>query len=229
MSAADVTGSIASVQEAGRGSKPTAALQSIWVQPIHFIIAKRILERHHYLHSFPGGTILAFGTFVGSKLLGAMTFGSGPANAYRLVEGAVSDQCLILSRLWLSDELPRNSESRTIGVVLRELRWNKNYKFLISYADPAQGHNGTIYQATGWLYSGLSQAMPLFDIGDGVPRHSRSLSHSYGSHSIRYFSQHGVNIKVIPQSQKYRYVYFLDPEWCSRLKPRVLPYPKKGD
>jgi hypothetical protein len=161
---------------------------------VPFVVARKLLEREHYLHSFPGGTKLAFGAFVVTRLLGALTLGAGPANAYSLVDGATPDDCLTLTRLWLSDELPKNSESRFIGVVLRSLKRHTKLKFLVSYADPAQGHLGTIYQATGWLYTGVSEAMPLYNIGDGKARHSRSLSHAYGTHSVEHFSRHGVQV-----------------------------------
>lgn len=171
---------------------------------------------------------MAFGIFFSDRLLGALTFGVGPTNAHRLVEGAARDDCLTLTRLWLSDELPRNSESRTLGVAARALRRHTAVKFIISYADPSQGHVGTIYQASNWLYTGLSQASPLYDIGDGIARHSRSLSHAYGSHCIKHFARHGVEIKKVPQAAKHRYVYFLDPSFRHRLNVPVLPYPKKA-
>jgi hypothetical protein len=196
------------------------------VRPVPFSVAKQLLVRHHYLHSFPGGTKLAFGSFLGNRLLGALTLGAGPANAYALVDGATPVDCLALTRLWLSDELPRNSESRFIAVVPRYLKRYASLNFLVSYADPAQGHVGTIYQATGWIYTGLSQATPLYDIGDGRARHSRSLSHAFGTHGLAYFQRHGMDAKLVPQQAKHRYIYFLDPSWRSRVKPPVLAYPK---
>ena len=102
-------------------------------------------------------------------------------------------------------------------------------KFLISYADPSHGHLGTIYQATNWLYTGLSEATPLYDLGDGMPRHSRSFSHSFGSHSVRHFARHGVEIKLVAQAAKHRYVYFLDSSWKPKLRVAVLPYPKREE
>jgi hypothetical protein len=196
---------------------------------VPFSIARRLLVREHYLHSYPGGTKLAFGAFLGPRLLGALTLGSGPANAYSLVAGATPEHCLTLSRLWLSDELPKNSESRFIAVVLSSLKRHSGVKFAVSYADPAQGHLGTIYQATGWIYTGLSQATPLYDIGDGRARHSRSLSHAYGTHSVEYFRKKGINVQLVPQAAKHRYVYFLDASWRDRLTVPVLPYPKKEE
>ncbi len=227
MSAGSVTVSTASNHEGRAGSIPSPALQSIRVQPIPFVAAKKILVGHHYLHSLPGGTKLAFGTFVEGRLLGAITFGVGPFNAFSLVEGSCPDHCLTLTRLWLSEELPPNSASRVISICLKYLRKYTSLKFIITYADPAQGHVGTIYQATGWLYTGLSEAMPMFDLGDGKLRHSRSLGHAFGSHSRKYFTDCGLKVKSVVQPSKYRYVYFLDKTYASRLKPPVLPYPKK--
>jgi hypothetical protein len=197
------------------------------VKPVPHSIAKQVLVREHYLHSFPGGTKLAFGGFLDYRLLGALTLGAGPANAYSLVDGATPDDCLALTRLWLSDELPKNSESRFIAVVLRSLKRHTDLKFLVSYADPAQGHLGTIYQATGWVYTGLSEATPLYDIGDGRHYHSRSLSHSFGSHGLTHFQRHSIQVRLVPQQAKHRYLYFLDPGWRSGLRVSTLPYPKK--
>ena len=168
-----------------------------------------------------------FPKFSRSRLLGAITFGAGPANAFRLVEGASPEDCLTLTRLWLSENLPSNSESRVISVCLRYLRKYTTLKFIITYADPAQGHVGTIYQASSWLYIGLSEATPKYDIGDGVARHSRSLAHAFGSHSLKYLSGHGLKIKILPQIPKHRYIYFLDQNYRNRLKTPALPYPKK--
>jgi hypothetical protein len=225
--AAGVTASTASSHEAGPGSTPRAVLQSIRVQPIPFTVARRIMEKHHYLHSLPGGTKLSFGVMLMNRLLGAIVFGAGPHNAYNLVSGACPKDCLTLTRFWLSDELPPNSESRVIGVCLRALRKHTSVKFLVTYADAEQGHAGTIYQATGWTYTGISEAVPLYDLGDGVERHSRSLSYCFGSHSVEYFKSRGVKMRVVPQTGKHRYIYFLDRSLQSKLKTPVLPYPGK--
>jgi hypothetical protein len=228
-SAVSAMESTAFYQKANAGSIPSTALHSLKICPVPLITAKKLIEVKHYLRSLPGGTHLSFGVFFNNQILGAVTLGAGPAYAHLLVEGANRDDCLTLTRLWLSDELPANSESRTIGIVIRSLRKNTRLKFLLSYADPAQGHLGTIYQATGWLYTGLSQSMPLFDLGDGKARHSRSLGQTFGSHSTKYFTSNGINVTLVPQSSKHRYIYFLDRNWTTRLKVPILPYPKKEE
>ena len=215
------------IHQIGGGANPTPALQSIRIAPIGFDVAKRVLVERHYLHSMPGGTQISLGAFVEDRLQGVLTLGVGPTNAHRLVEGAQPNDCVTLTRLWLSDELPKNSESRVLGIALRSLRTATSIKFVLTYADPNAEHVGTIYQATNWIYIGESQAMSLLDLGDGVPRHTRTIAHRFGTHSLKHFQEHGMTVKKIPQSPKHRYIYFLDKSWRDQLNPEQLPYPKK--
>ena len=83
-------------------------------------------------------------------------------------------------------------------MIIRSLTRHTTVKFLLAYADPSQGHLGVIYQATNWLYTGLSDAMPLYDLGDGHLRHSRSLGHTYGTHSMQHFKESGVPVPSRP-------------------------------
>ncbi len=224
---ASVTDSTAFSSRVRPGSTPRAALHELRVRPVPIMLARKMMIREHYLHTLPGGTQLAFGIFLGARMVGALTFGVGSFNAPSLVQDAGSGDCLTLTRFWLADEMPTNSESRILAVVCRALRRHTHVKFLLSYADPTRGHIGTIYQAAGWHYTGLSDATPHYDIGDGKSQHSRSLSHAYGTHSVEYFARKGIELKRVPQSAKHRYIHFLDPGWEKQLKVPVLPYPKR--
>ena len=123
-------------------------VRDVRLRPIPFPVAKHLLVRHHYLGSLAGGTRLALGAFAGQHLMGAITLGAGPYNAGSLVENAAGNDSLTLTRLWLSEQLPRNSESRVLGVVIRSLRRYTAVKFVLAYADPSEGHLGSIYQAS---------------------------------------------------------------------------------
>ena len=226
MSAVSVEASTVPFRGTGPGASPRTALQRLEVKPIPFRVVKTLMVRHHYLHSMPGGTQLAFGVFDGELLVGALTLGVGPKNAYRLVKGAKPHACMMLTRFWLSDGLPPNAASRVIGVVLRALRRNTDLGFLVTYADPEYGHVGTIYQATGWVYTGLSQPAWLLDLGDGIPRHTRSVGHAFGTRSIKHFAACGVPIRVIGQKAKHRYVYFIDPVLRDRLRVPAQSFPR---
>jgi len=130
----------------------------------------------------PGGSLWDFGIFSDHRLLGVATFTMRPSLVYRTMEGVDSENCATLSRLWLSDDLPSNSESRALGVMLRFLRrYQGAVKFIVSYADPNVGHLGRIYQATNWLYVGLCEDTGMVDPGDGKRWHTRTLSSLIGT------------------------------------------------
>lgn len=227
MSAVGVAAARPADPRVGGGSRPTTALHDLRVVPMPVRVAKALLVPRHYLHSVPGGTQFAFGVFVGARLLGALTLGVGPKNGHRLVAGAVPADAVTLTRLWLADRLPPNSESRVLGIVLRDLRRHTSLRFVLSYADPAHGHVGTIYQATNWIYTGLSESPPLYDLGDGIPRHSRSLGHAYGTRSVAHLRAQGIAVRLIEQGGKLRYLFPLDPAIRGRLTVPVIAYPKR--
>ena len=224
--------STARYQRDDGGASPTTSLQpsarDLIVRVVPPAVAADLFVHQHYLHSAPAGVKLTLGAFAGGRLTGAVAFNAGPINAHRLVEGAVRTDGMCLARLWLADDLPRNSESRVLGLAVRLLRKHTTVKFLVSYADPAAGHVGTIYQAAGWLYTGTSEAQPLMAIGDGPPRHTRSIASALGTHSAAHFRRQGLNVRLVATIPKHRYLIFVDPSWRSRLLVRVLPYPKKG-
>ena len=228
MSAGGVAAARSVYQQAGGGAIPTSALQSLTVRPIPHSAAKELLVRSHYLHTMPGGTKLAFGVFSGDRLMGAATLGVGPFNGHRLVSGATRGDCICLTRLWLDDGLPKNSESRVLAVVLRLLARHTRLKFIFTYADPTAGHLGTIYQAGGWLYTGVSGPSVLYDLGDGVGRHSRTFGHALGTRSLHYLRRHGTKVSPIERPGKHRYLYFLDKAWSDKLTVPVRPYPKSN-
>ena len=197
------------------------------IAPVAPAIARVLCERSHYLHSFPAGTRVSLGVFTGVGLEGVVVLGVGPRFAHRLVTGATPGDGLTLTRLWLADALPKNSESFVIGQTVRWLRQHTLVKFLLSYADPAAGHVGTIYQATNWLYTGVSQAQATLDLGDGLPRHTRSVGSALGTHSVRYLRAAGLAVHRVPAVGKHRYLLFVDRRWRGRLAVPVLPYPKQ--
>jgi hypothetical protein len=223
---------------AGGGATPTPALQpkpqfgpkDILIKPIPHRIARQICEERHYLRSYPGGSVLSFGIFASDRLLGVAVLGVGPSNLHCLFRDAQKHQVLCLSRLWLDPLLGRNSESRSLAIILRQLRQHQSLvKAVVAYSDPMAGHNGGIYRAVGFLYLGQSTAMPKYQLPDGSTYHSRSLSHSFGTHSVRHFQSHGVMVVLVPQVSKFTYVALIDPAWRDRLWRPPQPYPKGDD
>ena len=80
-----------------------------------------------------------------------------------------------LNRLCCIDDTPKNTESYFIGKTLKWLKNNTNFKVILSYADSARNHNGTIYKASNFIYLGMTSPDRVL-IVDGEKYHSRMLT-----------------------------------------------------
>ncbi len=186
---------------------------------------KPMIEVGHYLHSMPGGVLRCFGVYFEGDLVGAVVFTSGARQGHRLLNAARPRDVATLSRLYLKDDLPKNAESRVVGVALRALRRETPLKMVLSYADPAAGHVGTIYKASGWIYLGRTEPNTYVDLGDGRLHHPRSVYNRFGSNSVGHLRSTGVAAIRKRVGGKHRYAYVLDPAWRWRLRGTVQPYP----
>ena len=169
----------------------------------------------HYAHRRPSIS-WAFGLYDGSSILqGVCTFGV-PAS-HSLCIGICGEDykqlVLELNRLCLNDELPKNSASFLIA---RSIKLLPIERILVSYSDTGMGHTGYIYQATNWLYTGITKERT--DIATGVGKHSRHYEKG-GDYSNRQL-----------RTAKHRYILFHKcPQGIREaLKYPILPYPK-GD
>lgn len=191
-------------------------------------VIRHLIVEHHYLRAMPAACWRCFGVYAGDNLMGAAVFTAGPRHGYRVLTGARPQQVAVLARLWLSDDLPKNAESRVIGILLRLLRRERQWKLLLSYADPAAGHSGIIYRATGWLYLGRGQPSRYLDLGDGELVHPRTAYGRFGANNVGHLLRTGIAARQLIQGGKHRYVYILDPAWRWRLRDTVQPYPGKA-
>jgi hypothetical protein len=186
--------------------------------PAHNLVP--MMAEQHYLHSMPLAAILSFGIFLDDELVGGVVLTAGARHGHRVLAGSKSDDVLTLARLYLDDSIPKNAESRVLGIVTREVRRRGKAKALLSYADPAVGHCGTIYKAAGWTYLGRGESTRYLDFGDGVLRHPRSVSTRYGTCSPRQLARQGVHATAVITEGKHRFSYVLDPSWNWRLVGR---------
>ena len=86
----------------------------------------------------------------------------GPSLDKRKIQGLVKDTLwngfIELNRLAFSDLLPRNSESRALGVAFRIFKEHyPHVEWIVSFADGAQCGDGTIYRASGFLLTGIKK------------------------------------------------------------------------
>ena len=221
-----------------------ATAKDIHVAPISAKDAATLVKRVHYSGKVVNNSQLHFGVFLNGRLEGAMQF--GPSLDKRKIQGIVRgtgwNDFLELNRMACSEALPRNSESRALGIAFRLIR--KQYphiEWIVSFADGTQCGDGTIYRASGFVLTGINKSMNLIRRADGVVIHKMTLESNptaprdeLGGRS--YYSITGgrydlsayvkaTNGKVIPGFQ-LRYIYFINPSARERLIVPVLQFRK---
>jgi hypothetical protein len=223
----------------GQDATPSSAETAVRSRPRRSIVRSLNVEAmapgkvaplvvaHHYLHSMPPAAVATFGVMHDDNLCGAVVVTAGSRHAHRLLDGAGHDAVATVARLWLADALPKNSESRVLAIVGRLLRQRGEVRALVSYADPAAGHIGTIYQAAGWSYLGQSDVGRYLDLGDGALHHPRSVYTLHGTNSPRVLRTMGIPARSVLVAGKHRYCQILDPAWAWRLRAPVLPFPAR--
>jgi hypothetical protein len=198
-------------------------------------IAKKLIIENHYSHKWTSCRY-AIGLFDGDKLIGVAVYGFpvGRQTVKSITPNLNNSDVLELTRLWLVDEAPKNSESYFLGQTFKWLRDNTNVKVLISYSDPMQEHLGIIYQATNWLYQGNSTMLIkgyLHKI-NGETMHPRSVVALYGTIKVDELKKIDPNYERIEMKKKHRYLYILHKKdrnkIISELKHKILPYPKNN-
>ncbi|MDQ2745591.1 MAG: hypothetical protein M3Z66_25325, partial [Chloroflexota bacterium] len=108
--------------------------KSLQVGTVHPSIVRDLVEHHHYLRSMPAAPRYCFGVTLHGQLVGAVVFTTGARLGHKLLAAAKPQDVLTLARLYLLDEIPKNSESRVLGIVLRYLRTHTACKLVLSYS-----------------------------------------------------------------------------------------------
>jgi hypothetical protein len=191
---------------------------------------RALIANNHYSGTCSAITV-GYGIWHKGSLAGGIVFSTGAgrfANTYCRVCAPI--EVVELTRLWLADDMPGNSESRVIGIALRALKKGRGrFRAVLSYADEFSGHVGTIYQATNWYYMGATTTNNRIQIGDKIVHH-RGLTNRYGVRSIEKLRQvmGRTDIDYVrSEACKHAYVYPLEPEAEAYCKANCKPYPKR--
>jgi hypothetical protein len=186
----------------------------------------------HYAKRWPSISF-AYGLFDGEELIGVCTFGT-PASSPLRVGIAGSDYAsdvLELNRLCLKYNR-RNEASFLVGRSLRLLPENK---IVVSFADIGQGHLGTVYQATNFIYCGLSAKRTDWKVKGKEHLHGQTIADEFRGVKNRAQAmreKYGSDFYLAPRSRKHRYIYITGGNKFKNdikrsLKYKVESYPKQ--
>ena len=186
------------------------------VVEISYYDAINFLLPRHYSGRKPVISI-AFGWYLYDKLQAVCTFGKPaiPSLCKGIMGGKYQSNVYELNRLCREDDL-NEPLSKFVSACLRNLSV-KNW-IVVSYADSGMNHNGYIYQACNFIYTGMTkQRTDKYTEGNNHPRHYNN-NEQKGKRKVR--------------TAKHRYIYFctrdkkLKRDWLSNLKYKKEPFPK---
>ena len=201
----------------------------ITVDTIDRTTADRIIKENHYSKTVCFSTSVSLGIFWKGMLCGVAQFGYGinPKGSSKWVDGSTYHDYLEFNRMWLSDIAPHNSESKAIGLIFKWFRKNRpDIKWLLSFADGANGKVGTIYQATNWIYTGYNRQGGVWVTSDGTRITQKTMIDKHKSTKRDLLeSIYGTPLYRVRGGQ-FRYIYFLDKKWRKRLTVEPQAYPK---
>lgn len=221
-----------------------AAAKDIILRPIDRATANAFVRRVHYSGKVALNSQVHLGVFLHGRLEGAMQF--GPSLDKRkiqvLVDGTGWNEFLELNRMAFTDRLPRNSESRALGIAMRLLRKHApQVRWVVTFADGTQCGDGTIYRAAGFVLTGINDFADMWRLPNGDSILGMTLrAHGYVEairpyisepefHQVRKGASNSrgvlrrIGAEPLPGHQ-LRYLYFLDPACRDRLTVPILPF-----
>ena len=182
--------------------------------------ARKIISLYHYSGKSTQNSQIHFGAFLNGQLEGCLQFGPS-IDKRRMAQnlGIGINSFLELNRLAFSDRLPKNSESRSLGICLRLIK--KQYphiKLVISFADACQCGDGIIYRASGFKLHSFKKNTSLLRMPNGDIVAKKSLDDSI-SLDGKYGSSLAIKNGAKPLSgYQMKYLYFFDKELEKKFK-----------
>ena len=178
-------------------------------------------ENWHYSGCIPVGKLVKVGVWEDGKYIGCVLYGRGANKSLGSPFGLEQTECCELVRIALTEH--KTPVSRIMAISFKFLKQkNPGLRLIISFADQEQNHHGGIYQATNWIYTGVTAGADEY-LYEGKRWHGRAFRKSMGSH-LNYMDK---GLEIVQGSQKHRYLMPLDKKIKKQILGLVQPYPKR--
>lgn len=190
--------------------------------------AKYAVEHWHYSKCMPVGKLVKVGVWEDGQFIGVVVFGQGNNQFQGQSLGISIQEICELTRVAMRAH--KCSVTRVVKLALMMLkRQCPGLRCVFSYADPEQGHVGSIYQGGNWVFVGTGGSSEAFFGKDGKRLHSRVVSASgvkdhFGKVKPCVRKDECTVKKLAP---KYKYLMPLDAEMREKVQKLAKPYPKR--
>jgi hypothetical protein len=182
----------------------------------------------HYSRSMPSGRLATIGAWEDGSFVGAVIFGRGACSEIHSPFGLRQSEVCELTRVALGRHVAPTSKVVALAVRLLR-RQSPGLRLIVSYADPEQGHVGTLYQALSFQFLGRTNCESVIRL-NGKVAHPRTVGSRYRTRSIDWLREHvAVDAGHVRTLPKLRYVLPLDAAMREQLEARVQPYPKSRE
>ena len=123
----------------------------------------KMIQKYHYSNTLPKINKYFLGFFLDKELVGVVTLGWGTRPRHtiqRIFPSLDTKYYLEIGRMCMTEEMPRNSESQMLSQLVKWLKKHlPELKVLFTWADGMVGKVGYVYQASNFIYAGLSDAV----------------------------------------------------------------------
>jgi hypothetical protein len=178
------------------------------VRKIDTKTAKSYIHTNHYSKGSHNGPSPCYGLFDNENLIGVLMFATPCSENVRAsLFGPYYKDCVIeLHRLHILDVTPKNTETWFIARCFQLLKTDRPQTLgIISFADPTEGHVGTIYRAANFIQDGQSSKTRFYIDDTGRLRHPRQNGKNI---SLDEAKKKGWTVSM--RQGKNRYIYLLN-------------------
>ena len=194
--------------------------------------AKYACEHWHYSRSMPAGKTARVGVWEGGHYIGCVIFARGSNKHIGQEYGLSQLECIELVRVALAKHT--SPVSKVLAIAMRLLcKQSPGIRLIVSFADPNEGHVGTIYQANGWIYCGNGTTDPRcrpYTGKDGRVYHWRTVAGALNKKGLpsTVLAAKSLGYAPLDSKPKYKYLYPLDDAMRKQIEPLRKPYPKRA-
>lgn len=168
--------------------------------------ADTIIIKNHYSHKPTKNSFLSFLVYYKNEIHGALQMGYGIRPKIKGFENP--EDFREFDRMWLSDTMPKYSETITISLLHHFLKSEyPNIKALISYSDTSVGNIGTIYKAANYQLLSVQKA-DFYILSTGERVHPVSMWHRHKTRVWAKMQEIYPNIKKANGNQ-LKFIYYL--------------------
>jgi len=155
--------------------------------------ADEIIINNHYSKKPTKNSFISLLVYFNNTISGALQLGYGIRP--KIKNGDNPESVREFDRMWLSDDMPKYSETIVLSLLHKFLKVRYPYiKKLISYSDTSVGNNGTIYRAGNYKEVGRVKA-DFYILESGERVHPVSMWHRHGSRAWELMQALYPNIK----------------------------------